>query len=599
MGTGPLLHDEQIALPTAFFECILQDIPVSTWVELLQANPTLRENLLEGFSSRPDKLARFLRQPQAAARLRRFLNSNREALDDILLLWSEERLSVPSFLEMLDYGFLVENFARLKDFLGPERFFAGLCVLGIEGEDVRDLVKDDPDFWKRREGPEVVEPLIPVWNLWRDFVTFCPEARQWMEESSIHLPAPSAGPNAPGGRETAEQPQKEEERRRKIDKRLEKAHDDLLHLREEVARQRKENEEQRKKLADWEGSFQQKLDAAVAKHRHERNLRYQSMDEQPLGEAKKRLESLLRRAERAFELQRQADEQFGLLATVRQELLSVELYLREIERIYADSLVVHSEVTRVKEALILERKRLFSLPGIEKALGAAPSHPLSQSLLAEIRLIEPIPESLSRAARFRKLIGQITALELVDDAQTLTDELDRKKRQIYETLYTRFHPPDEAAAPNHPFRDLDEFTRSGRSKECDLFVDGYNILLRNPDEKQKRAGFSLTAVREEFIDAVQGKSHLFRKVCLVFDGIENSRDRRGNMDIVFTDNPHGTTADSVIIHELKRRREQSALLVTSDEEIIRETATRVYAVVDPFDFHMFVFDMLFPDFPKR
>lgn len=599
MGTGPLLHDRQIVLPAAFFECILRDIPVSAWMALLQTNPTLRESLLEGFSSRPDKVARFIRQPQAVARLRRFLNSSREALDDILLLWSEECLSVPSFLEMLDYGFLVENFERLKDFLGPERFFAGLCVLGIEGEEIRDMVRNDPDFWKRREGPEAVEPLIPVWNLWRDFVALFPKAREWMEESSMHLPTPPAEQAPTEEQESGNQPQKQEERHRKIDKRLEKAHDDLVRLREEIARQRKENEEQRKKLAEWETSFEQKLDAAMAIHRRERNLRYQGIEEQPLEEAKKRLESILRRAERAFELQRQADERFGLLAAVRQELLSVELYLKEIERIYSDSLVVHNEVARVKEALILEKKRLFSLPGIEKALGADPSHPLSRSLLTEIRLIEPLPESLFQVARFRKIIGHLTALELVEDAQTLSEELERKKRQIFETLYARFHPPDEAAAPERQSRDFDEFTRSGRSKDYDLFVDGYNIILRDPGEKRTRTGFSLTALREEFIDALQGKSRLFGKVCLVFDGIENSRDRRGNMDIIFTDNPHGTTADSVIIHELKRRREQPALLVTSDEEIIRETEGRVYAVVDPFDFHMFVFDMLFPGDMKR
>lgn len=600
METEPLLHDRQIVLPPAFFECILRDIPISVWTELFQKDPNLRDSLLEGFSSRPEKLARFIGQPQAAVRLRRTLNSNRESLADILLLWSEECLSVPSFLEMLSYDFLVDNFGRLRDFLGPERFFAGLCVLGIEGEEIRKRVKDDPDFWKRSTGPETVELLIPVWGLWRDFTARFPEAREWLEELSIESPGTGAAdlPHALE-RENREQPRREEERRKKIDKRLEKAHTELVRVREELVRQRKDNEEQKKRLAEWETSFRQEVDAVVAQQRHERFSRYQSVEEQPLEEGKKRLESLFKRTERAFELQRQADEQFGLVSTIRQQLLSVELHLKEIERIYADSLVVHTEVTRVKEALLLERKRLHSVPGIEKILGKEPPNPLVRTLLGEIRLIEPNPESLFRVARFKRLIAHLTKLDLAEGAQILSEELERKKRQIFEVFYAQFHPPTGTFASDRRFRDFDEFIRSGRSREYDLFVDGYNILLRNPGEKHKRTGFSLTALREEFIDALQGKSHLFRRVCLVFDGIENSRDRRSNMDIIFTDNPHGTTADSVIIHELQRRREQQALLVTSDQEIIRETVDRTYAVVDPFDFHMFVFDVLYPGQPER
>lgn len=595
MGTEPLLNDREIALPPAFFEVLIEDIPASAWAELLQSNPTLRECLLEGFSARPEKLARFLRQPQAAARLRRFLNSNRKGLDEILLLWSEEHLSIPSFLDMLDSDFLVENFGRLKDFLGPERFFAGLCILGTGGEKTRDLVKNDPGFWTRREGPEAVEPLIPFWDLWRDFVARFPKAREWIEEASGGVPAPPAEPASSQGPEAPEQPQKEEDHRKKVDKRLERVRDDLARAREETVRLRKENEEHRKKLAEWETSFREKLDAAAASHRNERYRRYQAVEEQPLEEADKRLESLLSRAERAFELQRQADEQFGLVSSVRQQLLSVELHLKEIERIYADSLVVHSEVAKVKEALIFEKNRLHNLPGIEKVLGTEPLDPLSRILLAQIRLIDPLPESLYQTARFQRLISYLKKLNIVDEVQILVDELEHKKRQMLEALYARFHPPGKEAAPARQFRDFDEFIRSGRSREYDLFVDGYNILLRDPGEKRKRTGFSLTALREEFISALQSKSRHFRNIYLVFDGIENSRDRRGNLDIIFTDNPHGTTADTVIIHELRQRRDRHVVLVTSDEEIIRETEKRIYAVVDAFDFQMFVFDMPFPE----
>jgi len=85
-----------------------------------------------------------------------------------------------------------------------------------------------------------------------------------------------------------------------------------------------------------------------------------------LEDTHQRLELLLGRTERAFELQREADEKYGTVSAVRQQLLRVDLYLREIEKIYADSLLVHSEIARVKRALLKERERLLDLPGITR-----------------------------------------------------------------------------------------------------------------------------------------------------------------------------------------------------------------------------------------
>jgi hypothetical protein len=79
----------------------------------------------------------------------------------------------------------------------------------------------------------------------------------------------------------------------------------------------------------------------------------------------------------------------------------------------------------------------------------------------------------------------------------------------------------------------------------------------------------------------------------VFDGIEDSRDRRANLEIIYTDKTRGNTADSIIIQALKKRNDNKALLVTSDQEIIKATESRVFAMVDPRHFYTFVFDVNF------
>lgn len=594
METESLLHDKRFVLPAAFFERIVRDIPLGTWTDMLENDLTLRDSLFEGLSGRIEKLVRTLHQPQGIARLRRELNEDRRALEDVLIAWGEEKLSLLAFLEMLDRGFLLENWERVKDFLGPERFFAGLCILSLtEEKEVRDLIGDD--FWERRAEPEILDVVVPVFDLWKIFVQERPEAQNWL---SSPVKTPGGEAKRPNGKTLGrEEPQpKETERLKKLQKKYDKAEEENLRLSEQLDRVRKENEELRNKAAEWENAFDRKFEEAMARERSDRFRRYRDIEEGPLEEASNRLASLIKRAERAFELQRKADEQYGLASVVRQELMQVESHLREIERIYADSLLIHSEVTKVKEALLKEKKRLYAIPGIEKVLGSRSPRSPSLNLLEEIRLLEPLPENLFKIVRLRGVADQLGALGIGDDPQEMAEELEQKKRQIFEALYACY-PPSPPPAKDRGFRDLDEFVQSGRSLEYDLYVDGYNIILRMVGKEKSRSGFSLTALREQFIEAVSRKSRFFRKVFLVFDGIENSRDRRGNVDIVYTNNPGGTSADAVIIYDLKKRKDHRALLVTADEEIIRATEERVYAVIAPYHFHMFVFDMLFPGRP--
>ena len=167
-------------LPSSFFECLIRDIPADTWLRLFNSNPTLKAAILEGFTVPASKLGRLLRQPQIVARLRRFIRSEAAILDEILEIWGQEQLAVMAFMEMLDHGFLIENLRNLKNFIGPERFFAGLHLLGyLEDKDFQELIGDE--FWDRQIGLELMEPLAPLWFLWDGFVQQYPQAEGWLE----------------------------------------------------------------------------------------------------------------------------------------------------------------------------------------------------------------------------------------------------------------------------------------------------------------------------------------------------------------------------------------------------------------------------------
>jgi F0F1-type ATP synthase membrane subunit b/b' len=592
MGREHTLGGKSFILPPAFFDQIMQDIPVATWVRLVESNPSLKEILLEGFSARPHKLAALMKQPRVLARLRRFLQSERAPLEEILDIWGQEQLPVVAFLEMLDGTFLEDNWESIKDFLGPERFFAALFVLGnLEESGVEKRVGEE--FWERHVEPDLVEILIPVWSLWREFVGQYPEAREWLE--GFGPPQPTGRKNETGksDQRPCDQSRREEERRRKIQQKLEKAREEQTHLQEQLARYKKDNEELRKRVAEWVSSFDNRVEEAVDHYRKDRFQRYQQVDERPLEEAHGRMEMLLKRADRAFELQRQADEQYGLISSVRQKLIQVELYLKEIERIYADSLVVHAEVAKVKDGLLQERQRLLRLPGIEKVLPPESAPEVTLGLRKRIRLMAAVPENLPKITKVENLVARLATLGFIEDPEPLKEDIRIKKRQILETLYACFPSPIRAFSSSRAFRSFDDFVLSGRSKDYDMYIDGYNILLQVQGGKKIVGSSSMAPFREGFIEAVHEKSHLFRKVYLVFDGIEDSRDRRANLEIIYTDKTRGNTADSIIIQALKKRNDNKALLVTSDQEIIKATESRVFAMVDPRHFYTFVFDVNF------
>ncbi len=354
------------------------------------ANSTLKDTILEGFNVPANKLGRLLRQPHIVKRLQRFIRSTDAILDEILQIWGQEQLTTVAFLEMLDRDFLFDNWRSLKDFIGPARFFGGMYVLGYAMDpEFQDRISED--FWIRHLDTELMGPLIPLWDLWNGFVRQFPQAKGWLRDVGLMPEAEGeSGQEEEGKRAFREQLHRLEERFSKLQTKIEKAEDEKSQVQQELGRYRKENEELRKRLAESEATHGKQLEEALARMRGAWFQRYQTIDATPIKEAEGLLDSLLQRTERAFDLQRQADEEYGLVAAVRQKLLHVELYLKEIERIYADSLVVHSEVTKAKEALLKAKDKLLKLPGIQKVLNHEPPLLSPVDLRRQIRLLDVV-----------------------------------------------------------------------------------------------------------------------------------------------------------------------------------------------------------------
>ncbi|MGA7876012.1 MAG: hypothetical protein WCA08_10135, partial [Desulfoferrobacter sp.] len=399
-------------LPESFFEQLIRDIPTGRWIKLLQDEPNVKGFVLEGFSVHLSKLPRIFQQPPVRIRLRKLLRNKLEALEKVLLIWEDEKLALIAFVEMFDQVFLLENLESFKDLLGPERFCAALYVLKyLQQADFEERI--DENFWKREPDFETAEFLIPVWTAWKYFIQEYPEAVKWLENILGEMvPEPAQGEKAPPV--TAEPNVKAEERKRlKLERKLEKMQAEHKHLHDQLIHYKQEAEALRVQLSEWQDSFAHRLRDEIDSHRRRWYKRYRSIDQealQTLKETKDQIASILSRAERAFELQREADEEYGLVSEIRQKLLQVELYLREIEKIYGSSLVVHSEVAKVKQALQEEKKRLLQIPGIEKALQNDLAHVSATDLTRQVRLLEVDPKNLPNLNSMQKLLDRMSAL---------------------------------------------------------------------------------------------------------------------------------------------------------------------------------------------
>lgn len=586
MESEPIADEILAKLPAQFYDRVTKDIPASTWVRILIANPILKREVLEGFSLQPGKFARMLVQPQIIGRIRRRLQNDRDFFKKILAEWEEEQSDTLSYLAMLDGDFIVANWRKIRDLLGPERFCIGLYALGfLTQQRFLDFLGDE-SFWSEKPDESLFDLLVPVLSAWGVFIDQHPDiAKRFLEsEKGAGFAFELEG----AGEEQKSRPAPElHERCRRVEKKLEKVQADLGRSVEQVSHLKSENEELRKKWKELEAEFDRKVSETVALRRKEWFERYQYLDREDASKEGTRLESLLQRTRRALELQRRADEEYGLVSDIRAKMLEIDLSLAKIESVYADSLVVHKEVEKVKEALVNEKNRLLKLPGIRRIIGT--QHEGGGDLLGRIQLLDPVPSNLSKIKRLQNAIDNLGDLGLIADPTQTRDALRHKKKQILERLYAEYEPGREVTGHARRFRDLEDFIASGESRRYDLFIDGYNVLLRIYKDERGTAVRALQHLREQFIEAVAGKSGHFARVVLVFDGVESSRHTTGNTEVIYTDRTI-KSADAEIIERISPRKDKRILLVTADEGIISSVQERIFATIDPIDFYMFLFD---------
>jgi len=523
-------------------------------------------------------------QPPLMNRLIRELQTNRTFFDKIISEWKEEQFSIVAYLEMLDKGFVENNLPEIRDLLSPERLCICLHVLGLLGLRWASDAAKQVEFWSHAPDAGLFRLLLPTLSVWGEFIEKHPGlSEQFLESESgsgflFDIELGQAGEKTGYGRPELKEPFK------KAEKKLEKTRSDLARVTEQLNIARGANDELKKKLRDCETEFEKKLADAMDRRRKEWFERYQQLDRESAGKEAGRLESLLQRTRRALELQKRADEEYGLIADIRAKLFEIDLSLKHIEAVYAGSLVVHKEVAKVKEALETERERLLKLPGIGRVIG--PHREESGEIVARINLLDPVPLNLPKINRLSKMAGTLGEIGLISDPARMEEALRHKRRQILERLYSQFEP--KGLDPPHEPRFLDDFVASGRSRGYELFIDGYNVLLRAlGTDEHSRAGFA--QFRQQFIEAVAARSRSFAKVYLVFDGVEDSRDTLSNMEVIYTDK-NKRSADAVIIEKISSGKGKKILLVTGDEGIISSVQGRIFALINAVDFYMFVFE---------
>ncbi len=576
--------------PVQVFNRLIADITADTWAVILKENPEARKEILGGFSLRPNKLDRILSQPVTMVRLQRRLKTDIGFLDRVLDAWAEE-FSGLGYLSMLDGDFVAARWRQLRDLLGPERFCLSLFSLGAFEEETFTNLLAEKDFWTTAPDRTMLELLLLPLAAWGQFVRENPEAAQRLQEGFDLELGPLLGFDSHGSEQEIPAPVPEPESAepsKKLEKKLQKTLDELSRANDQVAHMKAESEELRKKLKGFEADLDRKVRESVSDMRKELFARYGDIEPAKLAAESSRLGSLVQRTKRALELQARADEEYGLISELRARLLDIDLSLAGIESVFANSLVVHKEVEKVKEALLGERTRLLAIPGIGRVIADAHTGREGE-LVSRINLMDPVPACLPNLNRLRTAVQILSDSGLIDDAAEIEEAVRHKRKQILEGIYSRFEPRGETLKRDKsPPQTLDDFVGSGESRRYDLFVDGYNVLLRAHGENEEKLRRNFTELREQFVAMVLERSPRFARVFLVFDGTGNSREVRGNTEIIYTDKKQ-RSADAVIIEKVRARKDKKILLVTADEEIISATRERTFALIDPIDFYMFVF----------
>ncbi len=582
---------KKIDFPPEFYEFILKDIDPGQFYRAINEYPELQSTIFKGFSLSKKKIGRILSHPKVQVRIKTLARHSNRFLDFLIGLWSERNKEKIDFFRCLRAEFIWENLENFKNAFGASALFCILYNLEIENKE-GEVNLFGNDFWVENEvcSEDFLKPFTIVKNL----LTKSADEKEELPESIRSKTEKDGDVKGSHDRSLKKRLEKKLKKQQEIVKNLEgkieklnlrhkKDSETLKRYKELIADYREEIERERKIR-----------DEVI--RREKRNLikklfsNYESVsDLRLISSVSSSLDSIFKQADRALRLQQKADEEYGKISELRTKLLKIDQYLDEISRIYSDSVFIHSEVKKVKRLLEEERDRILSLPRAEVFFQVRRDDSWEHDLVRKLSLLDPTPGSLQLLKSLRHSIENLSGLGIQIDTDFIYSAVKKKETAILTYLSEKFCSECDPDGKIEIVRDLDQFIKGGSSKNFDLYVDAYNILL-SANDNHPISEMVFREIREGFTKAVVRLGNSFNRVYLVFDGIGSDREKYGNVDVLFADRFRGESADEIIIRLLNRRSDTNAVLATADREIIAQTKDKVFATVEPHNFFSCLYD---------
>ncbi len=576
----------KVNFPREFYASVLEGINPELFFESTSEYPELQSTIFEGFSLSRKKMKRIMSQGEIKSRIRNLARHSSRFLDFLIRLWGKEHKETIQFFRCLNPEFIWENFDRFKDVFGPADFFCVLYNVEVSDEETDITRRFGEDFWERKleVSLEFLAPLTMV----SKFLVHDDDPGP--EESQKESGTNAIVEESRGARKKLEKKLKKQQeaikgleaRIEKLNKRHKKDVETIERYRQQVAECRRELEHKKSRMDE------------VVRREKRRVIRelfanYEDVSmEQDLDSLNVSLDSIFEQADRALRLQQEADREYGKISELRTKLMKLEQYLDEISKIYADSVLIHSEVRKVKRLLDRQKEKILSLPRSELLLSERRDS-WEQQIVKKISLLEPSLKSLRKLKHIKSSVTELDDIGLDIDARYIRSAIEKREYTILRYLSEKFCAEIDPAGEIEIVEDFNKFITSNTSKSYDLYVDAYNILLSANDNRPIPEDI-FREMRENFTRAIINLGPNFKHVYLVFDGRGFDKERHGNVDIIFADRFRGESADEIIIRLIRRRKDNRAVLATADREIIKQSEENVFATIEPHNFFSCLYD---------
>lgn len=584
---------KKVEFPPRFYEFLAAEISPERFLEATSDYPEIQSTIFRGFSLSRKKIKRIASHPKIRRRIQNLAKHSERFLIFLIELWGQQNSDKIEFFRPLNVEFIRSNFHNFKNLLGAPAFFCVLYNLEFEN-DPGEIWRFDDDFWKDDEefSLDFLRPLTLAERM----------------SSAGTEPGDDGGERKTG---IGEADFRDRSIRKKLEKKLRKQQHIIKSLEEKIDKlnqRHKKDSESLQRYRELVDRYKEKLEKGE-EHleevlRRERRMiarrlfsSYEDIpDPETLDSINLSLDSTFERVEKALRLQQEADAEYGKISEIRTKLIKIEQYLDEIARIYSDSVFVHGEVRKVKKLLEKEKDRILSLPRAELFLTCRRDDSWEHELVRRLSLLEPTPRSLQRLKSLKNAVENLSEIGLDVNTDRLYSVLRKKETAIVTYLSEKFCAECDPEGKMEIVKDFDEFIKKKTSKDYDLYVDAYNILLSaNGNNPIPEAVFS--KLRDRFTKAVVSMGNRFNRVFLVYDGVSSDKEKYSNVEVFFADRLRGESADEIIIRLLNRRKDSNAVLATADREIIARTKQKVFATIEPYSFFSCLYDYGFIMFP--